>query len=454
MHTIKQRKFLSAVIVILALAFPSSMTLATTHYVPDDAPCIQPLLDRASSGDTIIVRDGVYRGSANKNLDFRGKAIKLRSESGPGACIIDCEGDGTGVQFRTGEGARTILDGFMIIRGSNSGIICESNTSPIIRNCIIAGNCAESGGGIYCGPHASPTITNLTITGNSARNGGGVFCDHSEISIANCILWDDNALLGPEIYLEDDSSATVSYSNVRGGQSPAYVDRFSRITWAAGNLDANPLFVDALNMDYHLQPYSPCIDAGDPSSDCLMEPEPNGAVINMGAFGNTAEATVAADLATDDDDDEDEDHHHHNETTCFFSSSAQDSPIMDNLNWLREFRDRYLMPNLPGKMFVEFYYWLSPPLARFVAKREPLRAVIQVALVPTIWTCRTLLESPKITLGLMAFIGVCVGSVLFMLTMVIARCARLRIPISFIINVLAFGKQTAGFIHRIWKTGA
>ena len=30
-----------------------------------------------------------------------------------------------------------------------------------------------------------------------------------------------------------------------------------------GNIDANPLFVDLINGDYHLQPGSPCIDAGD-----------------------------------------------------------------------------------------------------------------------------------------------------------------------------------------------
>jgi len=43
--------------------------------------------------------------------------------------------------------------------------------------------------------------------------------------------------------------------------------------------------------DYHLSPYSPCIDAGDPMSDYNFEPEPDGGRINMGAYGNTPEAT-------------------------------------------------------------------------------------------------------------------------------------------------------------------
>ena len=36
---------------------------------------------------------------------------------------------------------------------------------------------------------------------------------------------------------------------------------------------------------------SPCIDAGDPSSDYTLEPEPNGKHINMGAYGNTLQAS-------------------------------------------------------------------------------------------------------------------------------------------------------------------
>ena len=36
---------------------------------------------------------------------------------------------------------------------------------------------------------------------------------------------------------------------------------------------------------------SPCIDAGDPKSEYKNEPKPNGSRINMGAYGNTPEAS-------------------------------------------------------------------------------------------------------------------------------------------------------------------
>ncbi|GAG52121.1 unnamed protein product, partial [marine sediment metagenome] len=75
-----------------------------------------------------------------------------------------------------------------------------------------------------------------------------------------------------------------------------------------GNIDADPLFADAANGDYHLKSQagrwelgsqswviddvtSPCIDAGDPGTPVGLEPLPNGGIINMGAFGGTAEAS-------------------------------------------------------------------------------------------------------------------------------------------------------------------
>ncbi|NLH16695.1 MAG: hypothetical protein GX455_08955, partial [Phycisphaerae bacterium] len=43
---------------------------------------------------------------------------------------------------------------------------------------------------------------------------------------------------------------------------------------------------------------SPCIDAGDPVSDWKGELWPNGARINMGAYGNTPQASMSLDSAT------------------------------------------------------------------------------------------------------------------------------------------------------------
>jgi hypothetical protein len=69
--------------------------------------------------------------------------------------------------------------------------------------------------------------------------------------VTNCILWGNKAPNGSQIKNDWTSSATVSYSDVKGG-------------WpGTGNINADPLFVDADNDDLHLLPASPCIDAGD-----------------------------------------------------------------------------------------------------------------------------------------------------------------------------------------------
>jgi hypothetical protein len=75
------------------------------------------------------------------------------------------------------------------------------------------------------------------------------------------------------------SSSVVTYSNVQGGFP------------GEGNIDADPLFADAANGDYHLLTDSPCIDAGDPAVPVGSEPDPNGGIINMGAYGGTSEAS-------------------------------------------------------------------------------------------------------------------------------------------------------------------
>ena len=60
-----------------------------------------------------------------------------------------------------------------------------------------------------------------------------------------------------------------------------------------GNISADPLFVNSRAGDYHERTGSPHIDTGNPRSDFSLEPQPNGGRVNMGAYGNTIEATLS-----------------------------------------------------------------------------------------------------------------------------------------------------------------
>ncbi|MHC4742289.1 MAG: right-handed parallel beta-helix repeat-containing protein, partial [Planctomycetota bacterium] len=150
-------------------------------YVPSQYPTIQAAIDWAESGDTVIIAPGIYTGEGNRDIDFLGKAITVRStapsdSSVVGATVIDCEGlpDDLhrGFIFKNGEDANSIVSGLAIKGGYadyGGAIYCEGSAGPSIKYCTIAGNTAREGGGIYIvGENLSAVIENCTIVGNRA----------------------------------------------------------------------------------------------------------------------------------------------------------------------------------------------------------------------------------------------------------------------------------------------
>ena len=181
--------------------------------------------------DTVEIADGTYIGVGNKDLDFGGKVITVRSTSGnPSKCMIDCEGSGRGFYFHSCEGENSKVNGMAIENGSGDtsgrrdadggGILFRYDSNPTISNCIISMNAAAgtygNGGGIYCDSSypafvdcaisensvnvsygigggvycvdCSPKFTNCTISENSAKVGGGVYCKSSKPTFSGCIL--------------------------------------------------------------------------------------------------------------------------------------------------------------------------------------------------------------------------------------------------------------------------
>ncbi|MEN6459824.1 MAG: PKD domain-containing protein, partial [Syntrophomonas sp.] len=69
---------------------------------------------------------------------------------------------------------------------------------------------------------------------------------------------------------------------------------------------------------------------------------------------------------------------------CFIATAAFGSKLEPSVVLLRQFRDRFLLSNGPGRAFVDFYYRTSPPIAAFIAGSEPLQALVRVLLIPVI----------------------------------------------------------------------
>ncbi len=318
-----------------------------------DFATIQQGIDAAAEGDTVLVAPGIYRGDGNRDIDFAGKAITVRSKDGAQTCIIDCQGSEAephrGFYFHSGEDANSILEGVSIINGYadwGGGILCDE-ASPTITGCIVSRNTATVsgggvsllrscsriygcvlsenhamvyGGGFIVAGNGVFIIRNCTIINNRAGNlGGGIGFGggRGEAFVHDTILWGNRAPAGMQLTTGPPTvggsvKPTLKYCCIEPGENSAsrYEDGppIEGIFESNHNISDDPLLVITNTGDCHLKSQagrwdpnstswvqdgvtSPCIDAGDPNSPIGYEPFPNGGVINIGAYGGTAEAS-------------------------------------------------------------------------------------------------------------------------------------------------------------------
>lgn len=70
---------------------------------------------------------------------------------------------------------------------------------------------------------------------------------------------------------------------------------------------------------------------------------------------------------------------------CFIATAAYGSYLDPHVHILRDFRDHYLLTNYFGKIFVEFYYKYSPPVAKFIERNGVLKTATRWALTPLVY---------------------------------------------------------------------
>ena len=69
---------------------------------------------------------------------------------------------------------------------------------------------------------------------------------------------------------------------------------------------------------------------------------------------------------------------------CFIATAAYDTPMAEEIQVLREFRDAYLLTNPLGETFVDLYYRVSPPVAEFITEHPVLKPLVRVGLQPAV----------------------------------------------------------------------
>ncbi len=232
---------------VLILCFISVACEGAVIRVPEHYDRIQQAVDAAGSGDTVLIASGTYTGFGNRDINFSGKAITVKSETGPESVVIDCAGNHDdphrGFIFQNGEGPDSRLEGITVKNGyafgftwpdNYGGGIYISSASPLINDCILHSNeAAYFGGGVYCTHNCSPTLNRCIITENTSgyhSGGGGIYCDNgTELVASNCIIsgnssdWD-----GGGICVVNSSPSFINcviqenYADYHGGAAHCY----------------------------------------------------------------------------------------------------------------------------------------------------------------------------------------------------------------------------------------
>lgn len=244
-------------------SFTTRSEVAGLH-VPIEYPTIQTAIDAAPPGETVWIADGLYTGDGNRDLDFGGKAITVRSEYGPDFCVIDSQGSvgepHCGFYFHSGENALSVVEGITISGGHaeyieyiGGGIVCE-NSSPTIINCIISDNVAAYGGGMK-NTNSNPTITDCRFIGNAAHVFGGAMDNYGSHPIVTNSDFINNLTDSP--YSDEWGGGAVGNDN---GSHPVFTScRFeNNFTYGLGagmynEGSCDPVLIECLFIDNYAE---------------------------------------------------------------------------------------------------------------------------------------------------------------------------------------------------------
>jgi len=304
---------------VVALTFLSSPAAAVVYYVngengedPNDGlswdtakATIQAAVTDAATDDEIWVKMGTYAISSQIQVDknvgiyggFEGdETERSQRDRAANTTTIDGQG-GARILNITNE---PIIDGFTLTNGyftgtSGGGAVyigggASWNKTARISNCIMSHNIVHidpigaegfrGGGAIFVGT-GNPVFVNCLITNNTTNAyGGAINLYGGSPRFTNCTISKNTALKGGGAYLQgvdtvleaefyncivSGNTGTTEANDLKvklNGDPPQGTNNCSSVPIGTGTILADPLFVNPDSHDFHLQPGSPCIDAG------------------------------------------------------------------------------------------------------------------------------------------------------------------------------------------------
>jgi len=95
---------------------------------------------------------------------------------------------------------------------------------------------------------------------------------------------------------------------------------------------------------------------------------------------------------------------------CFIATAAYGTPMAEEIQVLREFRDEYLLINPLGQALVDIYYGVSPPVAEFIIEHPSLKPVVRAGLLPAVAMSDVVVNTTRlekmIIVGLLVLVSV------------------------------------------------
>jgi outer membrane protein assembly factor BamB len=263
-----------------AWSAPETFTVATAGTVTVNgtpAANIRSAVAAAQAGDLVVLGAGTY--PLSDTLHVAG-GVSVRG-AGAGRTTIDATGLAVGIGFGGSDPkSPTVLDK-VTVTGAATCVAVGNGATGVQLTHLVVRDCPTVGIGVAAGGGAA--IVNATVVGN----GSGV--DSTGIATIR-----NSLLSGNDVGLNSEGSGDLasSYDDLFGNTTD-----YKGLVAGTSDLAAAVTFVDLKGHNLLLSGPQPSTDEGDPADAVGQEPTPNGARINLGAFGGTTDAELSAPAA-------------------------------------------------------------------------------------------------------------------------------------------------------------